>query len=76
MGKRGKLPKNRLPVENSPCVATKPTKDDEARERRYRAQDALRTLQQADDYRQNKQLMGDIKALAKEQMETAKKFAK
>lgn len=67
MGKRGKLPKNKLPVgEPVPC---QPTKADEARERRYRAEDALRTLQRAREVERDKQLMGDVKTLAREQMQ-------
>lgn len=74
MGKRGKLPANKLPT-TSPCEVTgKRTKEDEGRERRWRAEDALRTLSQAEKYKGDKQLMNDVKALAKEQMNDLKKI--
>lgn len=73
------MAKKKLPVAKSvpaSCPVYKPTKEDEARERRYRAEDGLRTLQRADEIRNDKQCMSDIKALAQEQMNTAKKYAK
>ena len=70
MGKRGKMPSNSLPA------VYKPTKADVERENRYRAEDALRTLARADEIRADKGLMGSVKQLAREQMETAKKFSK
>lgn len=78
MGKRGRLPKSKLPVVNvsEPCAASKPTKEQMDRERRHRAEDGLRTLNQAEDIRSDKQRMADIKNLAQEQMEALKKFSK
>lgn len=78
MGKRGPLPKSKLPVVDYPstCAPAKRSKEDEARERRYRAEDGLRTLNQAEEIRSDKQRMGDIQALASEQMKSLKKFAK
>lgn len=74
MGKRGKLPKNDLPVASTPCYPSKPSKAELDRERRYRAEDGLRSLQRADEVKNNSELMGDIKTLAKEQMAALKKI--
>lgn len=78
MGKRGKLPANKLPAVDypSPCAPVKMTKEDEARRRRYAAEDGLRTLNQAEEIRSDKQRMADIKSLANEQMANLKKFSK
>lgn len=46
----------------------KPTKEDEARERRYRAEDALRTLSRAEEIRSDRGLMRDVKSHAKDQI--------
>lgn len=73
MGKRGKLPKHDLPVAPS-CIETKPTKEQVDRERRYRAEDALRALQRAAEVKQDSGLMKDVKNLAKEQMNSLKKI--
>lgn len=69
---------NKLPIAKSNVAAVeyKRTKEDEARERRYRAEDGLRTLQRADEIKRDKQLCNDIKALAKEQVKAAQKFIK
>ena len=68
--------KNALPIATTSPVAYKPSKADVERENRYRAEDALRCLTRADEIRSDKGLMGSVKALAQEQMRTAKKFAK
>lgn len=65
--------KNSLPVADMPTTAYKPSKADMERERRYRAEEGLRALQRADEFRKDKQCMKDIKALAKEQMKIASK---
>ena len=79
MGKRGRLPKNKLPVGESvaSCSPTpyKPSKQDLDRERRYKAEDALCALQRAREVEQDKQLMSDVKSLAKEQMRALNKVA-
>lgn len=49
-------------------------KYDEANERRYQAEDGLRILQRAEECRKDKQLMKDIKALAKQQMKALGKI--
>lgn len=78
MGKRGPIAKNKLPTTSTVEVACptpyKRTKEDEARDRRYKAEDGLRALQRADECRKDKQLMKDIKSLAEEQMSALKKI--
>lgn len=74
------MAKKKLPVAKAPSTVRdapyKPSKEDEARERRYRAEDALRSIQRADEIRKDSKLMNDVKQLAKEQMETAKRYCK
>ena len=67
---------NKLPVASNSISAVpyKRTKDDEDRERRYRAEDGLRAIQRADEVKSDKKLMGDIKALAKEQISCLSKI--
>lgn len=43
-------------------------------ERKYRAQDAMRTLTRADEIRQDKSLMREVQKVAKEQMSALKKI--
>lgn len=63
-----------IPVER-PCTASyKPTKADVERERRYQAEDGLRTIQRANDIKKDKALMKDIKGLVKEQVKAVNKF--
>jgi hypothetical protein len=50
-------------------------KDGDADERRYRAQDGLRTLQRAEEVHGDKDLMRDIGKHAKDQHEVAKRAA-
>lgn len=57
-------------------IAYKQTKADIERERKYAAEDAMRTLTRADEIKNDSRLMNDVKALAKKQVETAKKFCK
>lgn len=63
--------KVRMPVESICTTAV-----DKERERKYRAEDALRTMQRADEIKSDKGLMRDMKALAKEQMASLNKVAK
>lgn len=50
------------------------TQADKDRERRYKAEDGLRAIQRAEEVRQDKQLMSDVKALAKEQVKALGKI--
>lgn len=51
----------------------KPSKEEEMRRRRYKAEDGLRTLQRAQEVMADKQLMADIRCVAAEQMKALKK---
>jgi hypothetical protein len=76
MGKRGPLPKHSLPVADCPVnPAPKMTKEAEARERRWKAEDALRTCEQYAKISKDKNLMKDVKALAAEKMNELKQVA-
>lgn len=65
--------KNKLPVSDIPTIS-RLSPEDKERERRYRTEDALRTLEQADKYRGDKELMRDVKKMAKEKMKTLNKI--
>ncbi len=49
------------------------TKEQEAREKQYRAEDALRTLTRAEEIRRDSGLMRDVKAHAREQVKTTQR---
>lgn len=67
--------KMKLPVDMpSNCVSYKPNKADVERERRYRAEDALRSIQRADEVRADKSLMKDVKQYVKEQAKIVSKL--
>lgn len=76
------MAKKRLPIAKTSNVEVaapspyKRTKEDEARERRYRAEDGLRAIQRAEEIKSDKKLMADVKALAQEQVSNLKKFCK
>lgn len=57
---------------DSPC-STSDAKY-EARERKYKAEDALRTMKEYEKIKADKQLMGDVKKMAKEEMNKLKKI--
>lgn len=67
---------NSLPTLNAAPVEYKVTKEDRERERKYRAEDGLRTIQRAEEIKADKQCMADIKALATKQVNDLKKFMK
>jgi hypothetical protein len=70
MGKRGKLPTNSLPI----ATEVGESKEHEARERRYRAEEGLRTLERAEECKRDSGLMKDIKKLAADKMKALKKI--
>ena len=77
-GKSTTLPKAKATT-SAPCDVAKPyrpSKEDQDRERRWKAEDGLRTLQSADKVKSDPRLMKDVQALAKEQMGTLAKVAK
>lgn len=63
-----------IPVKivSEPCDSPKSTYDDS----KWRAQDGLRTIQEAERIKADKPLMNNIKKLAQEQVASLKKFAK
>lgn len=51
-----------------------PSAEDKARERKYRAEDDIRTMQRAEEIRRDKERMKAVKDVAKEQMNGLKKI--
>ncbi len=69
----------KMPVEKPLAksdVPASPTVNAEydARERRYRAEEALRDIERAEKHKKDKTLMKDVKACAKEKMKTYDKL--
>ena len=62
--------KSKMPVESPVAVSTQPRRyaDEEKREREYRARSALEDIERAEGHRKNKDLMRDVKSLAKEKV--------
>ena len=58
----------------SPKVSQKSDSEYEARERKYKAEDALRDLERAEGHKKDKTLMGDVKKLAREKADSLKKL--
>lgn len=77
---KSKLPVEKLKASKSAPVPVqivdRPTaaKSDDARERKWKAEDALRDIERAERHRGDKTLMGDVKKLAKEKVDSLKKF--
>lgn len=75
------MAKKRLPIaakstaELASPTPYKRTKEDIEKERRYRAEDALRTCKEYEKIKGDKQLMSDVKRLAAEEMNKLKKVA-
>lgn len=73
---KGKLPvasNNSNPVPAiEKAVPYKPTKEEQNRQRRYRAEDALRDIERAEGHKKDKALMRDVKQMAKEKMNSLK----
>lgn len=70
-----KASKKPIPVKivsdyDSPCATAR----DEGRERKWKAEDALRTVKEYEKIKSDKQLMGDVKKMAKEEMNKLKKI--
>ena len=53
-------------INDAPSPAS--NKDYEARERKYRAEEALRDIERAEKHKSDKSLMKDVKSCAKEKM--------
>jgi hypothetical protein len=78
------MAKSKLPVATSSAsakaVPVKIVRDepmetakDESRERKWRAEDALRDIERAEQHKRDKMLMGDVKKLAKEKVKSLNK---
>jgi hypothetical protein len=67
-----KLAKIPVPVKIVHDEPETSNKDSEARERRYRAEDALRDLERAKKHESDKALMADVKKLASERVKALK----
>ena len=74
MGARGKLPMNSLPIEAPSTGAYKPSKEEEAERRKYRAKNALEDIERAEGHKRDSSLMKDVKQLAKEKVDCLKKI--
>lgn len=59
-------------VNDTPQAST--DKGYEARERQYRAEDALRDIERAEKHKRDKTLMGDVKKLAQDKVASLKKI--
>lgn len=68
--------KKNIQTDISAPIAYKQTKEDVERQRKYEAEDAMRTLTRAEEIRNNRDLMGRVKKIAEEQVRAAKKFCK
>ena len=78
MGKNSKSTSGKLPVakplSDMSCspVSSKPNKEQIERERRWKAEEATRTLQRAKEITADKSLMKDVKMYANEQIKKLK----
>lgn len=69
----------KLPVASASvpeCMPSKPTSAQKEQERRWKAEDALRSIQRAEEVKRDKDLMKDVRELATEQVNNLKKFMK
>ena len=66
------MSKNKLPIASTAVDMPKPSKDSTERERRWRAEDALRVAQQHESNKKDSGLMRDMKSVAKEKMKELK----
>jgi len=66
------MAKSKLPVNKMPTTAAvsqpAPAKDYAAQERRYRAEEACRDIERAEKHKMDKELMRDVKQVAKEKI--------
>ena len=75
MAKRGPIPKNKLPAAK-PDVGCAPvrSKESEAQERRWKAEDALRDIERAEGHKKDKALMADVKQVCAEKIDSLKRI--
>jgi hypothetical protein len=62
-----------IPMMHTPMRSSK---EDRARERRYQAEDALRTIARAEEHKANPSLMKTVKKIAAEHVRSMAKIAK
>lgn len=77
MAKKAKLPVEKLGASKAVPVkivndAPRETKSDEARERKWRAEHALRDIERAEQHKRDKALMTDVKKLARDKVNSLK----
>ncbi len=63
-----------IPVKIVHDEAVNATSKDDTRERKWKAEDALRDLERAEGHKRDKTLMGDVKKLAREKAASLKKL--
>lgn len=66
--------KNKLPVATSMPEMAKPSKESMEYERQWRAKEALETIEKAEDHKQDRDLMRDVKQLAKSKIKNLGKI--
>ena len=80
MGKRGKVPANKLPTSKAPIpvkiVHDTPKAVSSNDDMKWRAEDAMRDLERAERHKGDPVLMKAVGSLAKEKMDSLKKFCK
>jgi hypothetical protein len=78
LNKMAKLPVEKLKASKAVPVRivsdAVPARDDDDRERKYRARSALEDIERAEDHRRDKSLMKDVKSLAKDKVASLKKI--
>ena len=75
MARKKLLPVNKLPTMSIAAnPAPKPSKTEMERERRYRAEDAMRDLERAEGHKKDKDLMADVKQIASEKIDCLKRI--
>jgi len=77
MAKKSKLPVEKLGASKPVPVkiisdAPRETASDEARERKWKAEDALRDIELAEQHKRDKTLMADVKKLAQDKVKSLK----
>lgn len=74
---KSKLPVNKLPTNTVAAdrpSSHKPSKQELDRERRWKAEDAMRDLERAEAHKKDKALMSDVKQCAAEKIDSLKRI--
>jgi len=66
----------KLPVQEAAIVQPRirPSVEDKERERKWKAEDALRDIERAEGHKKDKELMRDVKTVAREKAKTMSKI--